>query len=45
VRQQSRWFALYDSTADTQPKLQPALLTLSAMISQYFNIRLPLRFL
>ena len=26
-----------ESIAETQPKLQPALLRLSAMISQYFN--------
>jgi hypothetical protein len=26
-----------ESTAETQPKLQPALLRLSAMISQYFT--------
>jgi len=28
-----------ESTAETQPKLQPALLRLSAMISQYFTRR------
>jgi hypothetical protein len=31
-----------ESTADTQPKLQPALLRLSAMISQYFRAMYPL---
>src|SRR4029077_14499649 len=30
-----------ESTADTQPQLQPALLRLSAMISQYFIESLP----
>jgi len=30
-------YALAESTADTQRQLQPALLSLSAMISQYFT--------
>src|SRR4029434_10091837 len=37
VHQQSRSFAPSESTAETQPKLQPAFLTLSAMISQFFK--------
>ena len=37
VRQQSRSSAPACSTADTQPQLHPALLRLSAMISQYFT--------
>ena len=28
-----------ESTVETQPQLQPALLSLSAMISQYFTMR------
>jgi hypothetical protein len=30
-----------ESIAETHPQLQPALLRLSAMISQYFTARLP----
>src|SRR5262249_41254572 len=37
VRRQSRLFVPPQSTAETQPKLHPALLRLSAMSSQYFN--------
>jgi hypothetical protein len=43
VRPRSRPFALRQ-LAETQPQLQPALLRLSAMISQYFtrvNCRVP----
>jgi hypothetical protein len=32
-----------ESTAETQPQLQPALLRLSAMISQYFTAAFPRR--
>jgi hypothetical protein len=35
VRQEPRLFAPLESTIATQPQLQPALLRLSAMISQY----------
>jgi len=34
-----RSFGPLESTADTQPQLQPALLRLSAMISDYFARR------
>src|SRR5262249_34953474 len=34
VRQQSRLFSPSESIADTQPQLQPALLRLSAIVSQ-----------
>ena len=36
ARLQSRSFAGWRSTAETQPKLQPDFLRLSAMVSQYF---------
>jgi len=40
VRQQQRLFAPRESTADTQPQLQAALLRSSAIVSQYFTPRL-----
>jgi hypothetical protein len=38
ARQQSRSFARLESMAETQPKLHPALLRLSAMTSQNFTL-------
>ena len=37
ARQRSRSFALGEPTAETQPKLQPALLSLLAIVSQSFT--------
>ena len=37
ARLRSRSFARLESIAETQPQLHPALLRLSAMISQYFT--------
>jgi hypothetical protein len=40
ARRQSRSFGALESIAETQPQLQPALLRLSAMISQYVRRRI-----
>jgi hypothetical protein len=40
VHPQRRLFVPLESTAETQPQLQPALLRLSAIISQYFTQRI-----